>query len=208
MQAILSTAYFPNLQYISKFLLYNKIVIDCNENYSKQSFRNRLQILSANGVQNLTIPVVKNRQCLVKDIMIDYTENWQKNHSRAILSAYNNSPFYEYYIDEIEPFFINREKYLLDLNTKILSKLLDILQISKSYEFSTDFIKHSDCPNFRDSIHPKARMNQIDGSFYAKKYIQVFSERYGFIENLSVIDLIFNQGPLSYSIIKESIIVV
>lgn len=200
-QAILSTAYFPNIQYLSKFIKYDNIVIDIYEHYSKQSYRNRCNILSANGVLPLSIPVKKNNHCYTKDIKIDYSEPWQKLHEKAILSAYNNSPFYEYYIDEFMPFFIKQEVFLIDINTKILDKILKILKIEKNYSFSNDFIvldKH----NFRESIHPKSSKYKEDNDFISKPYIQVFSEKFGFIENLSCLDLIFLQGPMAKSFLS------
>lgn len=95
---ILSTAYFPNIQYISKFLKGENIIIDVYEHYSRQSYRNRCNILSANGVLSLSVPIIKNNNSYTKDVEIDYSTNWQKNHKIAILSAYKNSPYYDYYI--------------------------------------------------------------------------------------------------------------
>ena len=151
---ILSTAYFPNIQYISKFLKGENIIIDVYEHYSRQSYRNRCNILSANGVLSLSVPIIKNNNSYTKDVEIDYSTNWQKNHKIAILSAYKNSPYYDYYINEFNFVFEKEEKYLIELNFKILDKILKILKANNFYEISTDFIRETE-NNFRESISPK-----------------------------------------------------
>ncbi|MDL2262065.1 WbqC family protein [Bacteroidales bacterium OttesenSCG-928-I21] len=196
-QIVLSSAYFPNIQYISKFLRHNNIIIDIYEHYSKQTYRNRCNILTSNGVLALSVPVKKNYHCFTKNIEIDYSENWQKTHERAILSAYKNSPFYDYYIDEISIFFKIKEKYLYQLNQKILDKILSILKIEKNYSFSTDFIVSDKILNLRDTISPKTTKNKYDPDFKISPYIQVFSDKFGFCENLSILDLIFMLGPVA-----------
>jgi hypothetical protein len=202
---VLSSAYFPNIQYISKFLLYDNIIIDIYENYSRQSYRNRCCIVSANGVLPLTVPVKKNYRCLMKDIEIDYSEKWQKTHEKALLSAYKNSPFYEYYIDEIIVFFQSKEKYLYEFNKKILDKILSILKMEKNYTFSNDFVISDNILNLRETINPKPSKNKYDPCFQAVPYIQVFSDKFGFCGNLSILDLIFMQGPVSKEFIFKSI---
>ena len=206
MQAILSTSYFPNIQYISKFISYDNIVIEIHDTYAKQTYRNRCNILSANGVHALSVPVRKNKHTGVKDILIDYSENWQKNHSRAILSAYKNSPFYDYYIDEFEKLFLQKEKYLIDLNNKILRIVFSILEIPINYKHSSAYDFETKSIDYRDVIHPKPSKNRLDPKFKPVEYIQVFSERSKFAENLSILDLIFNEGPLSLSNIEQSIV--
>lgn len=195
-EIILSTSYFPNLQYISKFRIYDKIIIDVYEHYSRQSYRNRCSILSANGILSLSIPIIKKSQSYSKDTLIDYSTNWQKNHKNAILSAYKNSPFYDFYIDDFLFVFEKKENYLVDLNFKILDKILKILKINTKYEISIDFIREKK-NNFRDSISPKKSKNIIDSEFKIKKYYQIFSGKFEFIENLSILDLIFMKGQES-----------
>ena len=193
---VLSTTYFPNIQYISKFMLADKIIIDIYEHYSRQSYRNRCYILSANGLLPLSVPVKKNNNNFSKDILIDYTTNWQKNHQIAIMSAYKNSPYYIFFIDDFSFVFDKKEKFLIDLNLKILEKILKILNIKTSYEFSNDFIKDTE-NNFRATIHPKPQQNQSDNDFKIKPYYQVFSEKFNFQPNLSILDLLFMKGKES-----------
>ncbi|NJK85558.1 MAG: WbqC family protein [Bacteroidales bacterium] len=123
--AILSTAYLPNLQYLSKFILFNRIYVEHFENYQKQSFRNRCVIYGANGPLTLVIPVKKNHgeKTMIKDIQIDYELSWQRQHWVSIHSAYKNSPYFDYYMDDLCPFYLKREKYLIDLNENYSVKL-------------------------------------------------------------------------------------
>lgn len=203
MPAVIFSSYFPNLRYVSKFIKHNNIIIDIYENFTKQTYRNRCNILTANGISTLTVPVKKNFHCLMKDIEIDYSEDWQKRHFRSIMSSYKNSAFYDYYIDDFMPFFVIKEKYLVDLNSKILDKVLSIVGIEKNYIFSNEFITESYFADFRASIHPKPQKNITDKDFLSIKYIQVFSEKYEFCENLSILDLIFNEGPLAKDNLKK-----
>lgn len=205
-QIILSTAYFPNIQYLSKFLKYDNVLIEHMDTYAKQSFRNRCIISSANGPLPLSVPVVKNFRTSVKDIQIDYSEEWQKKQHKAILSAYKNSAFYDYYFPEFEDFFIKKEKYLIDLNLKILDTLLDNFGIGRNYTITEDFIKDIECDDLRDRIHPKASKNIIDPSFKQLRYYQVFSDKSDFTSNLSSLDLLFNEGPVGLQILENSIV--
>ena len=129
---LLTTAYFPPISYFSAITQATQVTIEQYENFGKQSYRNRCNIMAANGVLALTVPVVKaNSKTLTKDLKITYATPWQKLHFKGIESAYKNSPYYEYYIDDIEPFFRKREAFLLDLNQGILNALLKMLGIGK-----------------------------------------------------------------------------
>ncbi|MDR2293010.1 MAG: WbqC family protein [Prevotellaceae bacterium] len=194
----LSTAYFGNIQYFSKFVAAKKICIEQHENYIKQSFRNRCEILTANGKLSLVIPVERNdgNKILIRDVRISYAQSWQKSHWRALNTAYNSSPFFEYYSNDLKHFFEHKEKYLFDLNTKITSKILELLEIDKpiffteNYKtFDSDFM--FDC---RNNINPKTRQIKEDKIFMPQKYYQVFIQKTGFTANLSIIDLLFNEG--------------
>ena len=197
MDTLLSTAYFPNVQYMSKFLA-GKVVIEKYETYPKQTYRNRCNILSANGVLPLSVPVQKNFHTLTKDIRIDYSEMWQRNHLTALKSAYKNSAFYDYYFYKFEPFFEKKETFLVDLNEKILNMLFSVLKIDADWSFTTDYVSAPDgFRDMRDSISPKPSRNKPDSSFTLKPYIQVFADRFDFVPNLSILDLIFNVGPES-----------
>jgi len=197
---LLSTAYFPPIQYYSKLVQENPIYIECFENYAKQSYRNRCDILGANGRLTLSVPVLKGarKKILTKDIQIEYVENWQKIHFKGIESAYRKSPYYEYYIDDIEPIFNKDFKYLIDLNEHIMSILNEIIEINPQIERTTDYIKDtSGYIDWREGIHPKKSKRQEDENYAEVAYTQVFSDKFEYQENLSILDLIFNLGPES-----------
>ena len=198
----------PPVQYIAKLLTHSLGKIEIHENYQKQSYRNRCIIYGANGPLPLVIPVKKTHgtKTRTKDIQLDYDTSWQKNHWRSITSAYNSSPFFEFYMDEFVPFYEKKEKFLIDFNTKLLHVILQNLEINTELSFTSSFNKTiNEELDFRDKISPKPGKNIQDSHFIPRKYNQVFIGRRGFQENLSSIDLLFNEGPNSLQILKNSI---
>ena len=195
---LVNTAYFPPVQYFSEIKGCSEILVEQYESYGKQSYRNRCDIMTANGVMTLSVPVVKGAslKILTKDVLVDYSTNWQKLHFKGIESAYKNSPYYDYYIDNFMPFFERKEKYLLDLNTKILRELMENTGLRRPLSFTEDYYpapeNHED---LRDVIHPKPSRRRAERPFPPKPYHQTFAERFPFVPNLSIIDLLFNMGP-------------
>lgn len=194
----LSTAYFGNVQYFSKFIAAEKVCIEQHENYMKQSFRNRCEILTANGKLSLVVPVERNagNKIPIRDVRISYAQSWQNLHWRALETAYNSSPFFEYYCNDLKPFFEHKEKFLFDFNTKITNKILELLEIDKQL-FFTDKYKIFDNDfmfDYRSVISPKMRQLKEDKIFTPQKYYQVFAQKFGFTPNLSIMDLLFNEG--------------
>ena len=181
MSAIFSTAYLPPVSYIAECLRAEEIVIEIWETYRKQTIRNHCNIYGPNGRQKLSIPVIKvhGNRTLTKDIRILNTQNWQSIHWRSIETAYNNSPFFLYYRDYFEPFYLKKFDFLLDFNTKLLEIIFMILRVEKGIGFTDHFVN---------------RLNNHH-NFIFTPYTQVFSPKSGFIPGLSVIDLIFNLGP-------------
>ena len=198
--SIFSTAYLPPIEYIHKMAEAEELWIEINENYSKQSYRNRCYILSANGPQALTVPVLLGsfHKTAIKDIRIDYSKRWQQVHLKAIISAYNNAPYFQYYFEEIENTIMKGTEYLIDFNTKLLGVLLKAMRIEKPVRFSEKFIEPEDSPNdFRYNISPK------NSSVYKNPdYILVFPTEQN-IQGLSIIDLIFNNGPNSLELLMR-----
>jgi len=205
-RVLLSTAYLAPIQYYTKLLNYDESIIEMYENYPKQTYRNRCSIYGANGLLELSIPVKKiQTKTKTKDITIDYATNWQKMHWKSIESAYRSSPYFEYYSDEFLPFYTSKTKYLVDYNSEIQTIVLNILGITTNIRFTEDYFvnKDSEYIDFRESINPKKKFS--DDCFIPVEYIQVFSNKSGFIANLSIIDLVFNTGPDAYEILKKSI---
>lgn len=206
-EILLSTAYFAPIRYFSKLLAYPEIYLEQHENFVKQTYRNRTIILGANGPIPLIVPVEKGRAQKVKirDLKIAYDENWQRTHWRTIFSAYNSSPFFEYYADEIEPFFQKRFRFLFDMNQQITETILKTIDIGTNICFTDDFESiPSTCLNYREKISPKLHLMQPDPYFEARPYTQVFSEKFGFVPDLSILDLLFNEGPSAGTILADS----
>ncbi len=204
---LLSTAYFAPVQYYSKIILSAEVYIEQFEHFQKQTYRNRCVILGGNGPISLVVPVVKGRapKTLIKDLKISYDSEWQRNHWRTIFSAYNSSPFFEFYKDDIEPFFKKKHSHLLDLNLAIHETLCELLEMDNASVLTEDFEKvPQGTLNFRERISPKNKILS-DSAFQAQSYTQVFYERFGFTPNLSILDLLFNEGPNSYSVLESCI---
>jgi hypothetical protein len=209
MNSILSISYLGPVQYYSKFILCEKVLIEKEEHYCKQSYRNRCIILAANGLQTLVIPVLKDsgKKIKTKDIKIDNHFEWQKNHWRSIESAYNASPYFEFYKDDLAPFFNKKYNYLFDFDLELLNTMLELIKMNKNYILTGQYYNggNNKYNDYREAIHPKKRMQRPDIYFKPKPYYQIFSERFAFKPNLSIIDLLFMEGPDTKSIIEQSI---
>lgn len=185
---ILPSAYFGNLAYLSKIKNCSKILIDGNELFQKQTIRSRTTILSANGIQNLVVPVFRphGKTTRTKEVLISYAENWQKNHLKAIESAYGKSSFYEFYAEEFNYLFSTRYDRLIDLNSAILKFVLA--------SFELDSVIGIAPSGFDSSIESKQLMNGKIEPQLLKPYYQIFTSQGDFKNNLSVLDLLFNEG--------------
>lgn len=205
-EVLLSTAYLAPVQYYTKLLTYSEVYLEVNENFPKQTYRNRCNIYGANGILALSIPVKKiQTKTKTKDITIDYSTNWQKLHWKSIESAYRSSPFFQYYADEFIPFYKKKFDYLIEYNSLFQEMILSVIGIKQIIMSTEDFIpfKEAGFADFRESINPKNK--SIDKNFNPETYIQVFSDKYGFIPNLSIVDLLFNSGPDTLDILKRSV---
>ena len=203
---LFSTAYFAPVHFYARFLQHTCVYIEQYENFAKQTYRNRCVILGSNGPVSLIVPVVKGRgpKVLITDLQISYDEGWQRNHWQTIVSAYNSSPYFEYYQDELLPFYQKKTKFLLDYNLKIHATLCDFLEIENPVKLTTDFeCVPDETLNLREVISPKNR-RKSDPAFIAREYTQVFTEKFGFLPNLSILDLLFNEGPNSYTLLQQS----
>jgi len=208
-EIILSIAYFPNIHYFTKIISFESIIIETQENYQKQSYRNRCTILSANGALNLIIPVLKDHgnKILIKDIKIDKQKKWKHQHWNAICSAYRNSPYFEYYEHDIKPMIFSEEENLFQFNLNILKCILNLLRIQKEIKLTNTYLKnYNNISDFRYKIHPKINYNEVDKEFSPAKYLQVYSYKFDFVPNLSILDLIFNVGPDTLLILENSCI--
>lgn len=196
MKVLLSTTYFGPVQWYQKLHRADDVLIEQWESFQKQTYRNRCLIATTQGVQALTVPVVRNESPIIKDIRISDHGNWRHLHWNALQSAYGESPFFEYYQDDIRPFFEKRWDYLLDFNEAICQKMCELIDIQPKIEYSTEFnVDPGDKTDYRTAINPKHPTPDTD--FTPKPYYQVYSAKHGFLPNLSVLDLLFNMGPES-----------
>lgn len=198
MNPLLETAYWPNLHYFYYLLNFDQPVIEQHESYHKQSFRNRTQILTANGILDLSIPV-KNagRQCVTKDVEISYTENWHLKHWRAIASAYGNSPYFEFFEEEIRHFYTGQFTSLLDYNLSQLRLIFKLLKVKKEIVLTGAFEKQpQNLIDLRTKIHHNLdfREDPLVKDVLQKPYYQTFENKFPFQPDLSILDLLFNTG--------------
>jgi len=206
MNIYLSSAYLAPIQYYSKFILGEEIFIESCENYIKQTFRNRCTILSANGPMPLSIPVEhqKSLKYQTKDIRIAKQGNWQHLHWNAIISAYNSTPFFEYYKDDFQKFYSKEYNFLFDFNEELRMLICDLIDIDTSHIRYTEKYESGLNNDYRETIHPKKDWKTLDPEFMVKPYYQVFSHKFGFVENMSIIDLLFNMGNESLIVLYQS----
>ena len=238
MKALLSSTYFGPVQWYQKLNRYDECLIERHESFIKQTYRNRMIIATTNGPLSLTIPTNHDTSMAMKDIRISDHANWRHVHWNALLSAYGESPFFEYYQDDIRPFYEKKYEFLFDFNMEITEKMIELLDIRpkmsvtdkyylseerrvKSEEF---YAQHSsfnlagskdvnplgvsadlqsaeqaslpstasDIVDFRDAIRPKKPLP--DPEFVPERYYQVYEQKHGFLPNMSILDLLFNEG--------------
>ncbi|HBZ24648.1 MAG TPA: hypothetical protein DEO54_00230 [Rikenellaceae bacterium] len=202
--AILSTAYLPPTDYFRVINTFADWKIEQWENFQKQSFRSRCCIYSANGPLSLHIPIVRSEgfSIPIKEIRVDNSKRWQSQHWRAILSAYKSSPYFEHYQQDLLPFYTREYDHLFEFNKDLIRCLLELLNLPANINFTDEFLKEGDTENnltisdFREKIHPK-RVSPFTDKEEKGRYHQVFAHKFGFFANLSVIDLLFNEGPHS-----------
>jgi len=200
----LSSAYLAPVEYYVALANANVVQLEQFDSYEKQTYRNRCNILTANGVIALTIPVEKpaGEKILTRDVRISEHNGWQQQHWRSIESAYNSTPFFEFFKDDLIPFYERKWDFLWDFNAEIQKKVLELLDFNADIQLTTEYklVLNEDVVDFRESIHPK-KASQIKN---LKPYYQVFEQRFGFQPNLSIVDLLFNMGNESQLIIHNS----
>jgi hypothetical protein len=200
-EVLLSSAYLAPIQYFTKLISYPIICIEHCESYLKQSYRNRTVILTTNGPLHLSLPVVDGPRAKgpIRDIKLTYDHYWQQMHWRGISSAYNSSPFFEFYADDLAPYFHEKKwKFLIDFNAEIQNTILEAINLKVVIKYTDDYYPQGTnsetTDDFRYTIHPKANKQSNDPHFVPIPYTQVFHEKWGFVPNLSILDLLFNEG--------------
>jgi hypothetical protein len=198
---ILGTAYFPPVEYFHLLACWPSVKVEACESYQKQSYRNRCLIYAAGGIQTLQIPVCHDniRSGSVSDILIDWSREWLHQHRIAIISAYRSAPFFEYYWDGIDAILQSRPARLFDLNLTLTRHIASEMGLRCEINPTGNFVRESGPLDFRSRIHPKSKEGPI---FSTKPYYQIFSQKSGFIPNLSILDLLFHEGPQAADFLK------
>ena len=232
MKALLSSTYFGPIQWYQKLNRYDECLIERHESFIKQTYRNRMLIPTTNGPLSLTIPTNHNTSLAMKDIRISDHANWRHVHWNALLSAYGESPFFEYYQDDIRPFYEKKYEFLFDFNMEITEKMIELLDIRPKISITSEYIQSEELRvksieseelkvkseefnglanhkvqssnlkvqskevqsivDFREAIRPKKPLP--DAEFESKRYYQVYEQKFGFQPNMSILDLLFNEG--------------
>ena len=232
MKALLSSTYFGPIQWYQKLNRYDECLIERHESFIKQTYRNRMLIPTTNGPLALTIPTNHNISLSMKDIRISDHANWRHVHWNALLSAYGESPFFEYYQDDIRPFYEKKYEFLFDFNMEITEKMIELLDIRPKISITNEYIQNEELKvksieseelkvkseefnglanhkvqssnlkvqskevqsivDFREAIRPKKPLP--DAEFESKRYYQVYEQKFGFQPNMSILDLLFNEG--------------
>ena len=205
--ALLSSAYFGPVQWYQKLHRYDRCLIEQHDNFVKQTYRNRCIIPTTNGIQVLSIPVScpqgsRLSKTPMRDVRISDHGNWRHIHWNALCSAYGESPFFDYYQDDLRPFFERKWTFLFDFNMEIILKMVELLDIRPKISLTTAFLsdasmaenatENSLVDDFRDVIRPKHP--GLDSDFMARPYYQVYQQKHGFQSNMSILDLLFNEG--------------
>ena len=201
MNLLIHPNYLPAISQLKLIIDSKKLIFEINDNFQKQTYRNRTYIYGANGLLLLSIPVIhsqKNRKKF-KDVKIAYDYDWLTQHLKSFQISYRSSPFFEYYEDKLADLYVRREKYLYDFNLRSIGVLFDMLQINLEYDFTKGYSEqYSDILDYRNNY------KKLNSSFKIKEYTQVFESKHGYIENLSALDLIFNEGPNAINFLKTS----
>ena len=200
MNILIHPTYFPSISHYVAMLKAESVTFEMEDNFQKQTNRNRMYIYSPNGIQMLNIPIKhsKEKHQKYKDVRIENDFGWQKNHFKSLEAAYRTSPFFEYFEDDFRPLFEKKHEFLMDLNLETFELVNDALGVQFSIEKTDEYFHEvTNLKDFRSLANGKKDTTQIE------EYTQVFNEKHGFINNLSILDLLFNEGRYAVDYLKN-----
>ena len=200
MKTLLLPTYFPSISQFAAIAQSQSLAFETNDNYQKQTNRNRMYIYSPNGIQMLNIPIKHKKDIhqKTKDIQLETAFDWQKQHFKSLEAAYRSSPFFEYFEDEIQPVFQKKHTFLMDLNFQTIEIVAKCLRLELNYQQTEEYFREpQDILNFRLLANGKKDLSILE------PYKQVFEEKVGFLNNLSVLDLLFNEGRYALDYLKR-----
>lgn len=201
MDILIHPNYFPNIHQFTQIIKANNILFEVSDNYQKQTFRNRTYIYGANGKLGLFIPVIhthKQRE-LFKDVKISYESNWMDLHLKSLQSAYRSSPYFEYFEDDFIKLYSEKEKFLVDFNIKCIKLISVLLDLDLNFKISNEYIEKTNEIIDLRGLSNARKQKTIE----TPKYIQVFESKHGYLNNLSILDLIFSEGKNSVSLMNN-----
>lgn len=200
MNLLIHPTYFPSISHFAAMAQSGKITFEMEDNFQKQTNRNRMYIYSPNGIQLLNIPIKHSNTVhqKTKDIKIEQAFDWQKQHFKSLEAAYRSSPFFEYFEADIAPIFEKKYDFLMDLNFEVIEVVAKCLRMDLAYKKTTEYFKEAEgFADYRFLANGKKDASQFE------PYPQVFEEKAGFLNNLSVLDLLFNEGRYAMDYLKK-----
>lgn len=200
MNSLLHPTYFPSISQYAVMVQAESVTFEMEDNFQKQTNRNRMYIYSPNGIQLLNIPIKHsaNPHQKYKEVQIEQAFNWQKQHFKSLEAAYRTSPFFEYFEDDIAPIFQKKHTFLMDLNLEVFGLVNQCLGIEINPKKTTEYFHEvTDHQDFRPLANGKK------DTTICEPYTQVFEEKHGFINNLSILDLLFNEGRYAIDYLKK-----
>lgn len=200
MNVLLLPTYFPSVSQFAAMVQADSITFEMEDNFQKQTNRNRMYIYSPNGVQLLNIPVKhsKENHQKTKDVKIETAFDWQKQHFKSLEAAYRTSPFFEYFEDDLAPIFQKKHTFLMDLNFEAMEIVCDCLGLDFKFGKTSEYFHETtEFSDFRQLANGKKDTLQFE------PYTQVFEEKHGYLNNLSILDLLFNEGRYAVDYLKK-----
>ena len=197
---LIHPSYFPSISHFVSIAKANIVTFEVEDNFQKQTNRNRMYIYSPNGIQLLNVPVKHNkeRHQRIKEVKIENDFDWQKQHFKSLEAAYRTSPFFEYFEDDILPIFQKKQNYLMDLNMETMAIVSKCLRLEFDYDETTEYFHE-----VTDKVDHRNLINGKKDTSVFEPYTQVFGDKHGYLNNLSILDLLFNEGRYALDYLKN-----